>query len=628
LIDQKNALNKYLEKYNVDCANLYDITGDEDKKDAFYSKKVSDLENYSSIEEGFFTETLCLHNVNEKNKSRFDCNLYFTGRKLILEVTAVKTVDDYDTYTIAYKDERDADVKCHISLSSANLNEHAFLLEKLKQSSGSIKIKANGTPYLYRSGIFEMYLSKLISIDDCAVPDDIDTSVIKDLFLQNGDFIRSLSIKNMPSIYNSQELTAQAVMIQNQLSAAEKEMNLIPREYTENIVNRIGALLNLNLFRQLSNSDKMQTWKLTQIFSNDKNYSVLWRVLRRLDNKIEYTSECGIDNNYDDFIVKKADRLYEYWTLFRTLSFLVNDQKWLIKRIYKSENIYIEGEDLLLRALKEYFSGGKDDTEGDGVAFELTHKIDGGSEVPRHLKMNLTFNKKIGRKKPDFGFEITEYAGEQPGESHWFFLDTKYRNYSEMNHSWWYRDLSETALGKYLFLCNEFDDQTMASFILHTDKQRADYFGGLYNRGDREHFLEELNKIKEASITDKKAVDEFLEAKCPGHKFGSVCFLPSHTEGLKLLLKLFLEYHLDYWNICWNCGNIHPAVEKKKTDGGFDKFHITCGDCNAFWVRSHCRNLKGTHKLIKRSGFHYHTSKAADDPWYTICPKCGDGIRS
>lgn len=385
---------------------------------------------------------------------------------------------------------------------------------------------------------------------------------------------------------NKDDVREQAIMIVNKYkSIFDEKYQIESNNYVEEITKELDKLISLDLFKGVSK--RKSPWRLTQIFINDSNYSKLYRLLRGLDRKLEFS----FDFNSVDIIQKKADRLYEYWLLIKILYILTVEQQWVLEG----------GKDiptLIKSILKD-----KESYELENEKFNLIHAGPRGKGI---IKMDIYYNKKFDNGKvPDFAFNISVYDESDLKAEKWFFLDAKYRNYEEMHDYHWFYDINTTAIRKYI---NDFEDtniQVTASFIVHTDsREKYVYFGGFFDRYLADGFTEWADDN-------------------PGHRFGSFYFLPNKSHHFLTFTKLMLEYHFveqDLWKICWECGSLDTEIISKDTSGGYEKYHIKCKDCSSFWVRTHCR--KCWKKLVKHAMNNYHKETKEGDPWYVKCPVC------
>jgi len=337
----------------------------------------------------------------------------------------------------------------------------------------------------------------------------------------------------------------------------------------------------------LKNAKEAQlTWKPTQIFSNDDDYNMVWRTLSRLEKDIKY-----LDHKGKTLPVKKCCDIYEIWCLFKIIQLLTDDLGW------KLENF-----DDVYKNLKKYLSssGHFNDKEFKAILSHNSFQ----DENSHFLKLNIYYEQRIyyydenlekQHKRPDYKFEILTNTSIKSV----FYLDAKYRKYeSEKQFS---KDIIDTALMKYINTFVNTKDFPKSSFILHSTNENEYRY---------------LGSVPHNSI-DKKYYQKTLAEEFPNHKFGSIPFIPTEINSFKLMFKMFMEYHLDLYDICWTCGEVHDVERQVKyTEAGIVKYYFICQKCGEFWVKTHC-NICGN-KLLKHN-FDYHHKKSS---WNVSCPKC------
>lgn len=508
--------------------------------------------------------------------------------------------------------------KVDLKLITADFQQHVFLLYKLFELNNQnvIKIhavvkknsfkdddplrgkqvkKRNGE---YYSDIFEypIEIVELKSINDIEIPKLINRSDFEYWFDKYGvlEFkeeiykqINSLSIK------------------QSQIDIQIKEIKACNEEVVK-LIEILDGYLQLPFLSKVTK--KKNRWKLTQIFTNDKNYSALWKSLRELDKKYEFTS----DFKENDFIVKKTDELYEYWILIQILKNF-HETGW------KTAN-----EHTLKSVIDKFLNNSKKEKDKignlEGIQIKMEHagkkyinlKYMSESIFIERIELIIHFNQYVAGKKPDYAFEVTVFIGEglqQTKITKWFYLDAKYRNYQQQGSFGWFYDINTVAIDKYLNYFHEHNQPSHASFLIHPDvDKRYQFFGGYLN-----------NKMKQ----DFHKVNRFFDLN-PRQSFGSISCIPGQIRSLKVFIKMMMEYHFVEQKtpfICWECGSTDTNIQHKIIPGSQRlKFHISCHSCGEFWVRTHCDS--NAHKLIKHFNYNYHKEEFEHYPWYVKCPVC------
>ncbi len=229
-----------------------------------------------------------------------------------------------------------------------------------------------------------------------------------------------------------------------------------------------------------------------------------------------------------------------------------------------------------------------------------------------------------------------------------FIIDAKYRSYDvqcvESKEMELYRtddtfatDVLGIAKTKYLngLACDEHDVQ--ATFIVHTDQgQKWTFWGG--------------ERFRQRAPLREEALEALGHpAYWPGHTFGAVFATPLLPDNLSVLLKCFLMYHAELYNICWNCGKrltvdnggatpsgvevADKQVLRKIVEGIENRLYIRgavyyhCPDCNEFWVLQRCYGPEH-HPILKfgDQSFHAGSRTHPDNKWLNICPQCGSDL--
>ena len=207
-----------------------------------------------------------------------------------------------------------------------------------------------------------------------------------------------------------------------------------------------------------------------------------------------------------------------------------------------------------------------------------------------------------------------------------YCFDAKYRNYHQQGSRILVEDVINTARDKYKhgLICT-------ASFILHSDIS-VDYWGEVpFDR----FISEKLN----ANID---------ELEWPGHGYGAISFVPSHSEDRQLekILRLLLQYHdSQLAMVCINCGyKLHIGQDARtswKPDyisehelarrvinshegaGNGTGVYCSCPKCGNFWIIQSC--FGPHHRLLKFQDCFHRSSDHPEfrDKWMYICPECG-----
>lgn len=384
-----------------------------------------------------------------------------------------------------------------------------------------------------------------------------------------------LNVRQNEYFYNQLDLTAEGVVEDSIL---------------ERILKNLDKCLALEIFHNVENCSERR--RMTQIFTNDKNYHKVYIKLRDLDEILNFSFKA--DEN--KILNEKTDRIYEYWVLAKILEFLIVKQGW---QTHNNENDY-------LKIFREFFSDFKPERKFQNrPAIRLMHKLNGMHDMKLEIFYDTQLKFSLGvqsYKRPDFLFKVTVRDCTKI-----FILDAKYRNYAEMSKTYWIqKDIKEVCAQKYIAeLKKDCDVDVSAALIVHTDKSRNE---------------------NSAKIFGKYVI--FNSWKNSYRQVGSFYLLPQvdeegivnqSEENLTAYFQMIFEYYMDAWKTCWQCGSTNVIISEQFT-GRKPKYYLFCENCGAFWVKNHCRH-DTNHKLLKHY-FNYHLEK--EGRWFVTCPICGD----
>ena len=375
--------------------------------------------------------------------------------------------------------------------------------------------------------------------------------------------------------YNQLDLTAEGV---------------VEDAIIERILKNLDKCLALKIFNGVEYCGERR--RMTQIFTNDKNYHKVYIKLRDLDEILNFSFKA--DEN--KILNEKTDRIYEYWVLAKILEFLIVKQCWQAQ----------DNETDYLKIFREFFSDFNSNRKFQNRSpIRLMHKLKDASYMEMEIFYDTQIKFSLGvksYKRPDFLFKVT--VGDC---TKIFILDAKYRNYAEMSKTYWIKkDIKEVCAQKYIMdLKKDCDVDVSAALIVHTDKSRSE---------------------NSAKIFGKYVI--FNSWKKSYRQVGSFYLLPQvdetgiinqSEENLTAYFQMIFEYYMDAWKICWQCGSTNVTITEQLT-GKKPKYYLFCENCGAFWVKNHCRN-DTKHKLLKHY-FNYHNEEGGR--WFVKCPICGD----
>lgn len=356
----------------------------------------------------------------------------------------------------------------------------------------------------------------------------------------------------------------------------------------------IGNLLNLEFLRSVES--KVHNIRPTQIFTNDANYSIIWKNIVQLREDILWLDEdLGDDIN---LLLADTQCIFEVWSLFKMVSLLVDLQGW-----------ELIDTDISASILKNLQEKGK----LEGAIFKLRHKISRGNgeklvdQKEIYISLDIEYN---GNFKDNRGITLRPDYRLVFNNNINVYLDAKYKNYDEQPFDELKNDIVGVAIEKYINRFKNTINSAEASFIVHSHDSNNKYvnLGGYYDK----KIASDLGLIN----------TEYIPAN---HRFGYFPLLPNNVHYFLDFMKMIMEYKLGYYFTCWNCGESrHEKIQitTKLTMSNYEKYHCECRTCNEFWVKTHCIT-DGRHDIIKHV-HNYHTLNS-NDKWWVKCPQgCDD----
>ena len=406
-------------------------------------------------------------------------------------------------------------------------------------------------------------------------------------FIETQTKIQKLNAKTLKNDINSQiehvekfarkdEIARENIKsLKAQLQTNEKIFEVSPNK----ILEMLNKCLALPVFDGVENCN--EKWRMTQIFTNDANYRRAYLKLKELDEIFDFS----FDADEKSFPAAKMFQIYEWWILAKIVEFLVIKLQW------RTDGNFAE-------ILRQLFSN-VENTQN--ATIKLTHENS-------KMEMEIFYNTEIKDSlksgycplRPDYLFKVTDEKITK-----FFILDAKYRNYEKQSYNYWQeKDLRGVCFRKYIQrIKNETGAEIAMSFIVHSDKMSGKNFLGEY------------------VVYNNK----FAQLDGERQQVGSFYFLPNVEKSeinLSLFFKMMFEYFMDKWQICWECGSNEVEVKKFPTDKNhkYEKYHLRCKNCGAFWVNNYCDKCAERVTLMKHA-INYHVEKG--DNWYVRCPKCG-----
>lgn len=408
--------------------------------------------------------------------------------------------------------------------------------------------------------------------------------------LDEGSLIKFLK-NDLPIMINSEEQYEDNLMKLKQLEKLQfltrKKKEIIENaEGFDELTDTINELLKLDLFTTLKSKERLPIIP-TQIFLHNPYYRVAWHAVREITEEIKDSLSTV---RYQEMIsASKVEQIFETWILYKMIYILTNELGWELKN-YKDIVAYLD----------QYLINNKKELKKFSVTLYWQEWT---LELYYEPKIN------IGSKYllPDFVFKFKKgnvYTGM-------VILDAKYRNYMTQGEAFWVKDIKNVAMEKYGNLestVEEWNYPIISSSIIHSDMSISKNTEDKYNP---------YHVMYNEDLFDTRLSKE------TAHKYSSICLTPSETYTFKNWFRMIMEYHLDEYEVCWNCGETGEIHKRQLlTKKGYVKYYYTCKSCKEFWIKVHCR--LNHHKIIKHLN-NYHLQVEDRNQWWTVCPACGDG---
>ncbi len=435
-----------------------------------------------------------------------------------------------------------------------------------------------------------------------------------------------------------------------------------------NLHNQLVSIYKENWFSNITYLSNFDEIRLTPKFSNNADYSYIFRLITQLQ-EIHPLLSASFDAN--SFGVNSTQQVYEYWVFYKILHHLTtlgfeldsNDRKGLIQH-------YIN-----------FVSQKKNSNKYSGYIVHATKfDKDNSFNIDLEIGYDIIFRipDKNKQRQPDFYILI-----RHKNENHWYFIDAKYKSFSLKNTKdtvSYLDEICDISIQKYISEMSEilsnhpkYKDQNniiCGSYLAISSSTDKDIPLAENNRlfGAYKSIYEIISALEYKSQVSNNSLIKFSLSKAM-HKYGAIVLTPQHDRELISLFMLIFEYlesdksddskknpNLNY---CWNCGNrvirtevpitgsphksflkpinifqISDNIENDRTNTSskeisWVKYYVTCPVCKAFRVDNHCI-AKNCHKLIvKHTDGNYHKwdDSVEHNGWAFLCPICGRGVR-
>lgn len=345
-------------------------------------------------------------------------------------------------------------------------------------------------------------------------------------------------------------------------------------------------LLDLPLFSSLKLQERLPATP-TQLFLHNPVYRVAWQAIKAIKNSL--SASLYVKQSDRQVSTGKVQHIFEVWSFYKMIHLLTKDMKWKLKN-RRNLTSYLDGY------LLDKIQNGPDRPV-------VLHRDDWELELYYEPHIDLTNG---NHRTPDYVF-IFKKNNVPKGMA---ILDAKYRNYVSQGKQKWKEDVVETAIDKYAKMQptdEKWQVPLLASGILHSDMVFSE------NAEEEYHPYHVMynEELFATTLTEEEP-----------HKYASIYMTPSSTYVFKNWFRLIMEYHLNEYKVCWNCGETEVEERQLLTQYGYPKFYYTCTSCGEFWVKVHCQSKR--HKIIKHMN-NYHLQIKNQERWWVICPSCGDG---
>ena len=464
-------------------------------------------------------------------------------------------------------------LRCEISLQKRIVNQYGKINEIFIINDFEVK-KGCVNKFIYSSEIASKYINKNI--------------------------FQKMYVADLQNIENDSKLFIQLKNKRDRLSKIiNSDLSIIKRKKIEFALDEILALDFLN-----SSSFEDIDLHQTQIFDNDSRYKRLFEILTSFNDMLELT----LFNNSEKILIKETHKLYEYWLLAKMVHVLIIEQGWHTKEVRINNNSVLPMDNgSIIKAI------------GKALSLEST-KISTNNSISIILKhscgieINIEFNAKLQGTNltPDYFISVSSYMSKK-----YFILDAKYRDYNDMGEECFYSDIKEVCKEKYLDRIND----NWRDFLAYKRTMTAAFIVSNGSKNEKDNVESKWNYW--GGTTDKRI--EGKKYGNPMHRYGSfVCSPGVESNGLKKFFEMIFEYHLNRWDVCWNCGHVlneNEKLIKNPYSDGKKIYHCTCTECNEFWVKSYCAG--GDADLLVKHYDNYHTEVDNGYHWYVECPKCG-----
>lgn len=487
----------------------------------------------------------------------------------------------------------------NISLRTNNINEMIFFIQSLDERvhipnrASRINIRGNISNLKPQNGEIILNICSIHSIDGSPVKTYSEEE-------KREFFERYFNDKN----------DEENLSMLNSVIKKEEEISFLKKKFNDDnswasLKEKVDNMLSLNIFKGVKPKE-IHGLRPTQIFINDNYYRKAYKVIKKYNDKISIVDM----KSPDTILVKSTCDIYEIWCLFKIVQLLIINQKWTLL----NNKTVLKDIDNFLNSKNPY--------EEKEVKFRFNKLLKYGYSIDLTLIYEgRIYYKNNKYKTPDYQFiyEVKNESNEVVNTMR-AYLDAKYRNYNNQGDKAYTDDIENVAINKYIKTFEDTINKATCSMIVHSHNNEKYVNWGSDNE-EREILIKETGSELKA------------------HGYGAFYLVPSDLSNLNKFLRLLPEYHLKFnynsdnyenkslegYHICWKCGEVKNIVKKiKYTKGKNLKYHYTCNSCNEFWVKNHCENI-GHHKLIKHRDNYHLLNNNKNNPWYLICPVCGDG---
>lgn len=462
-----------------------------------------------------------------------------------------------------------------------------------EQKSQKLRLLA----YCYQSGTagrftkYEVNAIKeieLLSINYSSIIKKQETNYNK---LKNGNWLLSsiLNYSERKKLENERE--NQVKTLKNRITALKLQISSLSNFSSEvkELSPALKSLLNHQFVASISYRNLFQFKPSMTFLQNYRYRNALKYYQEVLSSEGIDISVFGCYKEILEYSIREIPQVYELWCLIS-----------IINSIESSYSLKADKQDIK-KLLKNIQPNNK--------KLEIYSEIRFSGKLPSR-NLILHYQKKVRDKRPDFVLEINSN-----GRTIFLVLDAKFRNYN-------------------------YKLSASAEIRLLTEKYKinSNYF--VYSLHPSSDIVSSEKKTKLTNLGGEHIFSLQGDVELPFHKFGYILVIPKHTDNLKKLIGMSLEYLLeydhnakqsdrsidpepDYEMICLSCGTDNMTQTKKTRGNNRYSYVYQCSnsDCQHSVYVDYCWNCKT--KLFKHGSYWDYHKTSVWSVFDIHCPCCG-----